>query len=238
MSACISYQLMAYLWPFRIRRVLQNSFRRELHCWGLRYWVISSVGWDAVYSEVLCSVISVVNDFCLNPSFLPASSRESNWWYEFPQEETETVTLSQGSQGSGSGRKKEFSIQQICQGLLSEDFRGFRDNGMRKNLSIASRFWGLPSESLREGGGRIGVDIHTKVEVPPLNIQLQADPLPCLTLWRMFRGMHPFLFIFMKIKITFWLQEILSRVFGTIFMKTSRLQLCQMINGIYHICMF
>ena len=63
---------------------------------------------------------------------------------------------------------------------------------MRKNLSIAARFWGLPSESLRKGGGRIGVDIHTKVEVPPLNIQLQPDPLPCLTLWRMFRGMHPF----------------------------------------------
>ena len=183
---------MTCLWPFRIRRVLQNSFRRELHCWGLRYWVISALGWDAVYSEVLCSVISAVIDFCLNPSFLPPSSRESNWWYEFPGEETETVTLSQGSQGSGSGRKKEFSIQQICQGLLSEDFRGFRDNGMRKNLSIRSRYWGLPSESLGEGGGRIGVDIHTKVEVPPLNIQLQPDPLPCLTLWRMFRGMHPF----------------------------------------------
>ena len=92
----ISYQLMAYLWPFRIRRVLQNSFRRELHCWGLRYWVISALGSDALYSEVLCSVISAVTDFCLNPSFLPPSSRESNWWYEFPQEETETVTLSQG----------------------------------------------------------------------------------------------------------------------------------------------
>ena len=77
------------------------------------------------------------------------------------------------------------------------------------------------SESLREGCGRIGVDIHTKVEVPPLNIQLQADPLPCLTLWRMFRGMHPLLFIFMKITLTFWLPEILSRIFKMISMKPS-----------------
>ena len=114
MSACISYQLMAYLWPFRIRRVLQNSFRRELHCWGLRYWVISALGWDALYSEALCCVISAVIDFCLNPSFLPPSSRESNWWYEFPGEETETVTLSQGSQGSGSGRKKNFQSSKFA----------------------------------------------------------------------------------------------------------------------------
>ena len=105
---------MACLWPFRIRRVLQNSFRRELHCWGLRYWVISALGWDALYSEVLCSVISAVSDFCLNPSFLPPSSRESNWWYEFPREETETVTLSQGSQGSGSGRKKNFQSSKFA----------------------------------------------------------------------------------------------------------------------------
>ena len=79
--------------------------------------MISSVGWDAVYSEVLCSVISAVIDFCLNPSFLPASSRESNWWYEFPGEETETVTLSQGSQGSGSGRnlyKKNFQSSKFA----------------------------------------------------------------------------------------------------------------------------
>ena len=58
---------------------------------------------------------------------------------------------------------------------------------------------GFLLKGLRESGGRIGVDIHTNVQVPPLNIQLQADPLPCLSLWRMFRGMHPLLFILMKI---------------------------------------
>ena len=120
---------------------------------------------------------------------------------------------------------EEFSIQQICQGLLSEDFRGFRDNGMRKNLSIAARFWGLPSESLREGGGRIGVDIHTKVEVPPLNIQLQPDPLPCLTLWRMFRGMHPFCSSSWRLHLLFGFQK-----FWAESLKLSPWNL----HGIYH----